>query len=338
MHELYEQREDYLANALTLSDQEQLAISELNDWLPKNIIDAHAHSNLPEHVESNHMLSTFPSYSLAESKSVHAILHPHKNIRSLRFAKTFKGINHRAANDYLLSESPPEDRVALFGLPEDEEYTISMLAHPRVSGLKMYYSYLNPPAKLIEDIFRPNILLAAEKLGVPIILHTPKMIVESLPDVLQLKKTYPNLKVAIAHLGASKFDVPGLQHAFDRLAQETDFVMDTALNPSSAVCLRAIRTFGPARIMYGSDEPLNLIRSVPYIHPVKGQRIATDYPYHWQDKVEHKEFKHLAQGAIHSHWLSLRALKSAIEELPAAEHEQVKQQVFHDNAAQFYGF
>jgi hypothetical protein len=66
MHELYEQREDYLANALTLSDQEQLAISELNDWLPKNIIDAHAHSNLPEHVESipettfNHMLSTFP--------------------------------------------------------------------------------------------------------------------------------------------------------------------------------------------------------------------------------------------------------------------------------------
>lgn len=344
MHSLYEQREEYLHHALEVMPEEQARIDEYAAWLPSHVIDAHAHANLPEHVDFihdsayNHMLSTFPSFSIEESSASHELLHPGIDIRTLRFAKTFKGIAHRAANQYLLEQSPDKDRVALFGLPEDPNYTIEMLSHPRVSALKMYYSYLQPPATTVYEAFPPAILAAAEERGVAVVMHAPKMIVNSLDDVIQTTRDFPDLKIALAHLGSSKFDVPGLQEAYDRLAGETTLYADTALNPSPEVVTRALNTFGSDRIMYGSDEPLNLIRSVPYVHPERGQRIATKFAYHWQNPEEHAQYHHLADSAIHAHWLSLDALRAAIEAQPNAKQAVIKQAIFHDNAARFYGF
>lgn len=342
MHELYEAREKYLGHALSLSDEEVGLIADFAGWLPGDVIDAHAHSNLPVHVSYihprayGHMLSTFPSFSIEESQQVNGLFHPGVNIRSLRFPKTFKGINHREANDYLLASSPSEDRVAIFGLPEDPDYTIGMMDNPRVSALKMYYSYLDPPAEEIYQIFTPQIMTAAEEKAVPVVLHPPKVITTSLEEVLQLKQDFPNLAVCIAHLGLSKFDVPGLQEAYERLASETDVVLDTALNPSDVVCRRALDTLGPERVLYGSDAPLSLIRSVPFKHPEKGQRITTELRYHWQDVAEHAEYSHLAQGAVHSHWLTLGAVRKAIQAF--GDEIATKQAVFHDNAARFYRF
>jgi len=346
MHRLFEQREQYIKTAFELTPAEQTAIVEMNQWLPDSMIDVHAHSNLPEHVNYipetsyNHMISTFPSFSIEESQAAHALFHPDKNIRSLRFAKTFRGIAHRAANDYLLNASPATDRVALFGLPEDPDYTISMLDDQRISALKMYYSYVVPTAKTIYQTFSKEILNAAESKNIPIILHVPKIITQSVDDVLQMQQDYPDLRVSIAHLGSTKFDIDGLQSAYSRVEEETNVLLDTALNPSTEVATRALATFGPERLMYGSDEPLNMLRSVPYIHPENGQRIATEFPYHWQEPTEHAQYKHLAAGAIHSHWSALGAVRHAVEILYPDEPAQnsVKQQIFHDNAARFFGF
>ena len=144
-------RKAYLEHARSFNVREQVLIREFQEWLPDTIIDCHAHCNLREHVRSvderayHHMLSTFPSFSLEESREWHALLHPGKTIRSLRFPKTFRGIDHMAANLYLLRQSKAQNRIALYGLPDDLEYTIGMLGHPRISALKMYHSYLEPP-------------------------------------------------------------------------------------------------------------------------------------------------------------------------------------------------
>lgn len=338
------QRQAYMEHALDIRPEEAEKINEYSEWLPPVIIDAHAHSNLPEHVIDipskayNHMLSTFPGYTIEESQAVHNTFHPATKVRSLRFAKTFKGIAHMAANTYLLDNCPEGDRVALYGLPDDVSYTVDMLADPRVAGLKMYYSYLDPNATHIYEVFKPEILEVAERESVPIILHPPKVITESIDDVLNLKRDFPRLKVSLAHLGLSKFDIPGLQDAYEALAEGTDVVMDTALNPSGDVTYRAIKTLGADRVMYGTDEPLDLLRSVPYVHPDRGQRITTSHLYHWQDPREHEEYKHLANNAIHAHWLCLDAIRSAIEKLPEGEQGMAKQKIFHDNAKQFFGF
>lgn len=306
--------EDYFAHAYRLSAEEIRVRDELMGWIPDHIIDAHAHCNLPEHVvEINprartHMLSTFPYFPLEDSKRLRDTFFPGKELRSLRFAKTFRGLNHRAANDYLLEQSPAEDHIALFGLPEDVEYTNQMLAHPRVSALKMYWSYVEPPAETIYDFFRPEILEVAQALDVPLVLHLPKMIVRSLDDLLQVVRDFPQLRMVLAHLGLSKLVVPGLEEAIKAAAQHDTLFMDTALNPSADVMGIALKHFGAGRIMFGSDEPLNLIRSVAYQNPSLGERIVTNYQYHWVDQDKFRIFEHflgLFIGSIFSNHSSI---------------------------------
>jgi len=315
-------------------------IREFQEWLPDTIIDCHAHCNLSEHVRSiddrayNHMLSTFPSFSLEESREWHALLHPGKDVRSLRFPKTFRGIDHRAANLYLLEQSDVQNRISLYGLPDDPEYTIGMLGHPRVSALKMYYSYLEPPATEIYQYFPKVILEEAQCRDIPIILHPPRRITMCLNQILTLATDFPRLRVCLAHLSLTKSVVPGLEEAFAQIAQLPRVHFDTALVPSAEVVVTALRIVGPERIMYGSDEPLNLIRSTPYVHPEKGERLATQYPYHWVDSSEN-QYKHLAASITHAHWQALHAAKTAVSDLPEREQATVKQKLFHDNAKLF---
>lgn len=336
--------ENYFAHAYRMSEAEIKIRDSLMEWLPDDIIDAHAHCNLASHVvEINpkarqHMLSTFPYFPLEDSERLRTMFFPGKRLRSLRFAKTYRGLDHRAANDYLLENSPSEDRVALFGLPEDVEYTNRMLAHPRVSALKMYWSYVDPSAEVIYDFFRPEILEEAQARDIPLVLHLPKMITRSLDDLVQVARDFPRLRMVLAHLGLSKMVVPGLEEALVVASKVETIFMDTALNPSADVVALSLQIFGSERIMFGSDEPLNLIRSVPYEHPERGQRIVSDYLYHWVDPKEFQEYGHLAKEATHSHWLSMSAIKEAVDRLPAKEQTSTKEWLFQKTAEAVYGF
>jgi predicted TIM-barrel fold metal-dependent hydrolase len=335
---------DYLQYSLEFKPEEEALCRFFGSWLPERIIDAHAHCNLEAHVEGmsestyRHMLSTFPYYSLETSLELKRRFYGDRHTRTLRFAKTFKGVNHRAANEYLLANSPEGDRIAIFGLPEDVPYTTRMLKHPRCSALKMYWSYVTPPADRIYQFFLPAILEEAQALEIPIILHVPKMIVRCVGDVQTLLGDFPKLRVVIAHLGSTKMVVDGLAEAYEALSRHKNLLLDTSLNPSADVVYLALSAFGTERIMFGSDEPLNLIRSVPFEHPKLGQRLATEYPYHWVNAADFEAYKHLAANVTHSHWLSLTAVKGAIDKFPPAEREALKRRIFHDNAQACYGF
>lgn len=208
-------REAYLAYARMFSEQEQMFVREFQSWLPDVIIDCHAHFNLPEHVRSiderayNHMLSTFLSFSLEELREWHVLL--------LRFSKTFRGIDHRATNLYLLEQSDVQDRIVLYSLSYDPEYTIRMLGHPRVSALKMYYSYLKLPATDVYQYFPKVVLEEAQRRDVPIILHPPRRITMCLDQILTLAKDFSRLRVCLAHLSLTKSVVSGLKEAFTGL-------------------------------------------------------------------------------------------------------------------------
>ncbi len=335
---------DHLRHALTIKPEEEALRKEIQAWLPEAIIDCHAHCNLEAHVDFvsdiafEHMLSTFTYFSLEDSIRLRDLLYPQRQVRSLRFPKTFRGINHHSANEYLLSESSKDDRIAVFGLPEDPNYTIGIMRHPRASALKMYWSYVDPPAKKIYEFFPAEILEEAQALDMPIILHLPRMIVHTCDDLMAVLSDFPRLRVVLPHLGLSKSLVPGLEEAFRRAARSEYVRLDTALNPSSEVVSLALKCFGRERIMFGSDEPLNLIRSTAYTHPEKGERIVTDYPYHWVDTADHAKYGHLAKNAVHAHWQCVMAIKKAIDEYPSKEQEELKRLIFHNNARKFFGF
>lgn len=337
-------RDKYLSSALVLSKEEKNQVVKFRDWLPERIIDAHIHCNESFHVRSvpqkafSHMISTYPYFTIEESKRLNKLLYPTKIIFSLRFANVFKGIDHRRANDYLYKNSPNFDRVALFGLPEDVAYTIAELKTGKYAALKMYYSYPQPTATSIYEVFKPDILEVAEDLDIPIILHTPQIITKSIQDIVRLCCDFPKLRITIAHLGSTKFIIPGLEDAYYKLSKFDNILLDSALNPSSEVCTLAIRAFGYERIIYGSDAPLNLLRSVAYIHPTKGQQIVTQNSYHWLDKNDYENYSHLARRAAHSHWAALGALQSAINSLPRGSRNTAKSRIFFDNAKRQYKF
>lgn len=336
--------EDYLNNSLILKPEEVVIRDRLLSWLPDNIIDCHAHCNLPAHVSELeadvywHMMSTFPSFSLEQSYEVQKVFYPGKNVRTLRFPNVYKGIDFKAANRYLIEQSKPSDRVALCGIPTDIPYTVSTLREPRVVALKMYPAFFIPRAEKIYQYFRPEILEEAQSLNIPIILHLPKLITECVEDLQKLLSDFPRLTVVLAHLGLPHFVVNRLEETYKNFARHEMLFMDNSTITSQEVVKLAISAFGIEKIMFGSDEPINMIRAVAYQNPVLGQRIVTEYLYHWVKVEEHKMFGHLAKGAIHIHLQALLALKGAIEALPASIQDKASHLVFHDTAKQIFRF
>ena len=335
----------YLKYSLSLKEKEEKLRDFYNDWLPPEIIDVHAHNNLAQHISDiedrfgRHMMSTFPYFTLEQAQSVQEVLFPDHKIRCVRFSHVLNGIDFRAVNDYLIQQAIAEDLVALLGIPDDPEYTIRMIKHPRVKALKMYYLYFNPPAQRIYDYFIPEILEAVQEKGIPIILHLPKMITLCLDDLLCLLHDFPRLKVVLAHMGLPHLPVPGLREAYEAVARFPNVAMDTAMVPSSAVVSAAMTAFGSGRILFGSDQPLHLIRSTVYENPNLGQRLVTEYPYHWVDRSEQAQYGHLAKDVTHSIWQSLEAIRLGIDSMiPKWLIRDAKQKIFRDNARRFFEF
>jgi predicted TIM-barrel fold metal-dependent hydrolase len=337
-------RAAYLDSALTFNPQELALRAYLMDFVPDNVIDVHSHSNLLEHVVAiderifHHMMSTFPYFSLEESYDVKQLLFPGKNVQALRFPNAFRGIDHKAANAYLLDESRPEDKVGLYGIPTDVDYTVRMLRDPRVAALKMYPAFFTPPVTEVYGYFKPEILEEAQALGVPIILHPPSLITSCADDLEKVITDFPKLKIVIAHLGLPHLPVPGLREAYEQIAKYDNVCMDTAMIPSEEVVSVAIAAFGVDRIMFGSDEPLNLVRALVYDNPRLGQRLITQEAYHWIDPDEHAKFAYLAKDIMHMHWSAVLALKNAIDRLPEEMRDGARESIFYQNAKEFFGF
>ncbi len=337
-------RVDYLKHARSLTPAEEEFIKQFEGWLPDQIIDCHAHSCLPEHAgqmdqESyDHIISTFPSFSIEESCDWQRLFHPTKTIRTLRFSGVWRGLDQKAANDYLLKHSPARDRVALYGIPENPDYTTALLHHPRVSALKMYYFHLNPPATHIYQYFTPVILEAAQDLDIPIVLHPPTDIVQCLDQIRQLVRDFPKLRICLAHISLTDRVIPGLKEAMQVLARLHQINFDTALVPDPEIVTLALNTVGTTRLMFGSDQPFHLVRWASYVHPKLGERLVTAIPYHWADPAEHRQYRHLAAKATHSHWEALTAIRQAVERLPIRHQAEAKERIFCSNAEGFYKF
>lgn len=336
----------YLGYSLDFKQEELECRDKLMAVLPNSIIDCHAHCNLRKHTHFsdpiilNHPASTFRGFSLEASKKVQKLFYPGKFVQTLRFPIPLAGVNFKDANSYLLSESASNDKVAICGIPNNVEYTISMLKDERVTALKMYSYSICPPAERIYQFFTPEILGVAEDVDVPIILHVPVFLSQCMEDIIIMLKEFPRLKIVLAHLGNPNYTDPGLATLYGEIANFPGVYLDTALVSCKSVIEAAFDVFGFERIMFGSDEPFHMLRTIEYDNPELGQRLITKFPYHWMNRGEYKKYKHLAQNAVHLHWTSLAVLIDTIREKygNGNSFELVIKKVFHDNAESFFGF
>ncbi len=336
--------EVYWRDALNFSKKEAGVAERFNDWVPEKIIDCHAHCGLAEHVMRleemifNHMSSTFLRFGLKQSALIQKLFYPGKIVRYLRFPFPFAGVDVKKANAYLLDGAREKDRVAICGMPDDVDYTVGLLEGENISALKIYHFYFIPPAKRIYEFFKSEILEVTQREGVPIILHLPKPITHCLSDLRQLLKDFPRQIVVLAHLGVPIFSDDELAAVYGEIAKNENVFMDTAMISSVGVVKKALNKLGVSRIMFGSDEPLNMVRAIVYENPSLGQRLASSYPYHWVNPREFEEFGHLAKGAMHFHWQAIEALREGVESLSFAETAQAIGKIFFGTAKEVFSF
>lgn len=337
--------QDYLKNSFAFNDDENALLQLFTDWLPEKIVDSHVHCNLSSHIINfddfafQQVFTTFPYFSIGQSRYLKSRFFPRKVVGSFRFSNPTFIIDRKKANKYLVDNCPKGDRIALVGLPDDISYTLEMLKTGRFNALKMYKLFKNIPVTLIYQFFKPELLTVAQERRIPIILHLPLPIHKSKDDLFALLNDFPDLIVVLAHLGVPNGNTMGLREIYEELAKHKNLYLDTAMIVSKEIMSMSISVFGHEKILFGTDEPLNLIRATVYQHPELGERMISDYRYHWIKEEDLEEYQEVIRPSniIHMHWQSLLAIKSSLEEL-TLDSASVKEDIFYKNAKNVFGF
>ena len=330
--------EDYFSAALALSAEEDERLTCALNVLPENIIDAHTHVARCDDLQDlsaelmSHVVSTFPVYSLEMAAAAKSVLWPGKEVRSARMALPVAGYRHAAINEYLHSDMPAGDFLIAFGLASSPSDVHRALSRGGVSALKMYFRSVDPPLRTVREVFPEPSLEAAQAARVPIILHLPTSLPDGLEEVRELATRYPLLPIILAHLGGhgGQTLTPEIFDSFRAIAELPTVFMDTAFVFDRDLLSAALQALGPSRILFGTDEPLSLIRATAYEHPHLGPRLYAP-GYHWgTDDGPPREVCRQAPTLLH-----IQMLEAIIDAVDS--DQKVLQAIFCDNALRLFG-
>ncbi len=268
--------DSYIEYALELLPAERELIGEFSSWLPDTTVDCHVHSNLPFSVVEidddmyRNMVTTFPHFTIKQYRRFNKLLYPGKTVILPPFTMSYRGIDFRAANKYLLdmAGSDPTVRPVLYGLPDDPTYTIDMLSNPAFVGLKMYMLYFRPAASRISEFFTDEILAHVNLIVGTVILHPPTPVTKSFWDVAETAMRFPNVTFVVAHMGSLTLSSKGVEAVYKELAPITNIVFDTVVIPFSEILRTGLNMFGHNRVLFGTDQPLSLVRANVCINSV----------------------------------------------------------------------
>jgi predicted TIM-barrel fold metal-dependent hydrolase len=123
------------------------------------------------------------------------------------------------------------------------------------------------------------------------------------------------------------------------LVKYKNVYLDTAMVASPEVFKIAFETLGYHRVIFGTDQPLNLIRG-KRLHNFstvreKVGKIVTRHPYHWVNPKEQRKFSRYAEKLVLFHWEILLALRKAIQSYKGDKH--IKACIFRKNAKRVFG-
>lgn len=329
----------YLNNDLQLSGAERDELASLISWLPEVIVDAHVHTSrarellspLPVTLE-RHMMSTYVDHGLESSRLRRRALGLPPTWSSIRFGHVYPTLDRRQVNNYLLKNSPPGDGVVGLGVLDDTDYTLRLINRPDVLGLKMYPTDVAASVIHVTDYYPEAWLQSLEQLRKPIVLHLPAPLPETIRQVSDIGERYPNLPIVLAHVGLNHIASDEAIRSLEQVRGLPNLLVDTARVDDAQILIAAIEILGDDRVIFGSDEPLDMLRSVAFMHPDLGKRIATDRSYHWTEKDEHAAFGHLARGRPISLISQLSSLRRAV-----AFTDAHASKVLADNAKRVFG-
>lgn len=341
--------ENYFKNALVFNDRESEFRNSLLTKLPQVIIDIHSHIgreqdsvNLnPEILLSK--ASTYPYFDHEMHLLVRRQLWNEKIIKQVVFGFPFNGVDVVSANQYIQATCNKDYSFIpfLLGDPENANYTIGELRKGCWKGLKMYAYQLIPPALRITDFLPETILRETNDLSLPVILHLPNGLNQDLAELIFIAKVFPRTKFIVAHFGFLRNNDSEMVRTLEAIKGYGNIFFDTSVYDNETVLTCAFKTLGAERILYGSDQPFNLIRGKTVFHPTLGKRTMTDnLAYHWVNKEEQLKYRcDFGQDPAELPNMQLSSLNALVSAMEACftqneKLERVKKMVFFENATQ----
>lgn len=323
--------------------------NNLKNRLPENILDAHTHINLMDH------LKDIPPERIADDWALQSSMHMTAEDGNYYFSTMFPGKNYRyAAFPFPLKEAHIEDNndyvtqcvqngSIAFGLmcvkPEyNIEYLEEQLTTKPFCGIKPYPDMVS--GKKGSEIgifdFLPHEQLAlAERLKKVIVLHLPRA--GRMPDdnnvreLREIRQRYPDLKISIAHMGRC-FTPYHFESAIKKLGEDAaGFWFDTAAVLNLEVHKAALSLLDYRRILFGTDEPIFLWHGKRTWTRTTYNNLARE-DFAWNKHVEAKEKEAAYTLFVYE---QINNILSAIEN--AGLGSTGKTAIFHDNAINFFG-
>ncbi len=301
----------------------------LEGWLPEHIFDAHTHVNEPqfrltemtEEMRRQYWVNEVSEpIGAADADRCHRIVFPGRRVSCVAFGLPLLDYDLDASNASLQRECVQRDwyRLAVVRPQWSVEKVSRELDLPRTLGVKVYYSLISHDpttrdkhleASIFEFLPRAQLELM-DRRGAWVTLHVPRA--GRLPDprnvaeIRQIRREFPRVVLVLAHLGRC-YTLPHAQAAFPLLADDEGLYLDISAVLHPEVLALAIRTFGPKRILFGTDNPVFYMRGR---QEWRGDQYIyhTNYPFHFNRDRDPPEVEARYTLAVYE---ALRALREA---------------------------
>jgi predicted TIM-barrel fold metal-dependent hydrolase len=243
--------------------------------MPREIIDAHAHFNLPEHVlnitketiRGDWALECGLLMSYEDACAYYRTLFPDTIVHMTALPWPLREADTVANNQYVSKISKlPHTRGLMTIRPENDTTMIeASFTSGGFSGFKPY-PYMASAIKGAEvsifDFMTHDQFALANKLHAPVLMHLPRAgrlpAPDNVSEIRMILDRYPNVKLVIAHFGRC-FNVEYFEQALAALGEDIHRVwFDTAAVLNPAVHRLALRELDYRKILYGTDFPIFL--------------------------------------------------------------------------------
>ncbi|OGF46633.1 MAG: hypothetical protein A2452_11290 [Candidatus Firestonebacteria bacterium RIFOXYC2_FULL_39_67] len=250
---------------------------ELAEFLPEKILDIHSHIWLKKFkikTESEDRGAEWPKLvaeenSMEDLQATYSLLFPGKKVIPVVFGMPEKYLSLEKTNNYASIAAKKENFPSL--LVSTPEWRGKELEN-RVKtggfiGLKPYLNfapgYIKSKDIEIFDFLPKEQLEVASRFGLVIILHIPRpgrlKDPVNIKQLLEIEKRYPEIKLVVAHLGRTYCE-EDLGDACKLLVKTKNMMFDFSANTNSEIMEKFLRTFGPGRLVFGSDFPITRMR------------------------------------------------------------------------------
>jgi hypothetical protein len=322
----------------------------LEGWLPRRIIDAHTHvadprlrlTPMTETMRRQYWVNeVFEPIDAPTAERCYRTVFPNRVFSCVAFGVPDLDFDLDCGNSYLQSEGPKRGwhSLAVIRPQWTQEKVTALLDAPGVIGVKPYYSLISSNRETrdthleasIFDFLPHHILEVVNQRHAWVTLHVPKADrlghAHNLREVREIRRSYPNISLVIAHLGRCYTELHALE-ALPRFADDPGLYFDTSAVVNPASHRVALQHLGPHRLLYGSDNPIFYMRGRRQYRD-RTYLNRTSHPFHFNKDREPPEVE---AGYTLFMYEDLRAIKQACEELGITGRPDIEA-IFHDNAA-----